>query len=170
MSNDDIEALRASMRAAQVFGKGQYFKTGRYALQVDKLFYKKSMIEGAAKENIICEFRVLASSNPEIEVGSTRSTVFAFHHKGWLPRLKSLLFALIGVDPDGKVPPEAEKSVMDIYVALRVDDERKRLGLPENFMTGRKVLAEAIAGRSMKGTEVTNMKWTPAPAEVETAA
>ena len=157
-----IDELRASMRAAQVFGKGQYFEPGRYTLEVQKLFYKRTTIDGTAKENIICEFKVLESSNPAIEVGSTRSSVFAFHHKGWLPRFKALVLALIGIDPDAKVPPAAEEAATDVYVALRDEGERTRLGFPENFMAGRKVQAEAMAGTSQAGKPVTNMKWMPA--------
>lgn len=161
MSNADIEALKAQMRAAQVFGKGQYFEKGQYTLEVDKLFYKRTLVEGVAKENIICEFKVLSSSNPTVETGETRSTVFAFHHKGWLPRFKALLIALAGVDPDGRVPPETESLVMDLYVALRSDEERKRMKLPENFLKGRRVRAEAFPGKSQRGVDVTNMKWSP---------
>src|SRR5580700_3970251 len=108
MSNETIEELRAAMRDAQVFGKGQYFKEGRYQLEVLKLFYKRTVIDGSAKEHIICEFKVLASSNPAVEVGSTRSSVFSFHHSGWRSRFKVLMLALIGVDPDGNIPKEAE--------------------------------------------------------------
>jgi hypothetical protein len=159
----DIETLRAAMRAAQVFGKGQYFEPGRYRLRVAKLFYKESMMEGTAKKNIIAEFTVLESSNPDVEVGSTRSSVFAFHHKGWLPRFKAVLIALSGRDPDAKSSPEIEKMVEDIYVALLRDDERIKLGFPENFLAGVEVLAEAMPGTSMAGKPVTNMKWTPVP-------
>lgn len=159
-----IEELRAAMRGAQVFGKGQYFEEGRYELEVLKLFYKRTTIDGTAKENIICEFKVLASSNPAIEVGATRSSVFSFQHQGWLSRFKSLTLALIGVDPDSKIPVEAENAASDVYVALRDDSERVRMQLPENFMAGKRIHAEAIPGKSRKGGDVTNMKWTPAAA------
>lgn len=157
----DIDALRASMRAAQVFGKGRYFSEGRYELEVLKLFYKRTLVEGSAKENIICEFKVLHTSAKDVEAGATISSVFSFHHKGWLPRFKALVLALIGVDPDAKIPREAEEAATDVYVALRDDGERQRLGLPENFMAGKRVSAEAMPGKSQKGTPVTNMKWTP---------
>jgi hypothetical protein len=156
-----IDELRASMRSAQVFGTGKYFQPGQYDLEVIKLFYKRSIEEGTAKENIICEFKVLTSTNPETEVSSTVSSVFAFKHQGWLSRFKALTLALIGVDPDAKIPAAAEEAATDIYVCLRDDTERTRLGLPENFMAGKKVKVEAFQGKSRKGTPVTNMKWTP---------
>lgn len=160
----DIEALRASMRSAQVYGKGRYFKEGRYLLEVDKMFYKRSTAEGVTSENIICEFKIIESSNAEMEVGSSVSTVFSFKHVGWLPRLKSLLIALVGVDPDGKIPAAAENAATDCYIALRSDEERTKMGLPENFFHGKRVNAEAIPGKSKKGGDVTNMKWSPVAA------
>jgi len=159
--SSEIEQLRQSMRAAQVFGKGQYFQEGRYHLEVIKFFYKKTFIDGSSKENFICEFKVLASSRADVEIGSTRSTVFSCSHAGWLPRLKALMLALVGVDPDSKIPKEAEDATVDMYVAMRDDGERQRLGLPENFLAGRQVFAEAIPGKSKKGGDVTNMRWTP---------
>ncbi len=90
--------------------------------------------------------------------------MFAFHNKGWLSRFKALVLALVGVDPDAKVPEAAEKAAIDIYVALRDDTERAKLGFPENFMHGIRVAAEAMPGKSAGGTPVTNMKWAPAPA------
>ncbi len=150
------------MRGAQVFGKGQYFTgEGRYALEVLKLFYKRTVMEGQAKESIISEFKVLESSRADVEPGFTRSVVFSFHHAGWLPRFKALVLALLGVDPDGKLPAAAEDTATDIYVALRDDTERQRLGLPDNFMAGRKVITETFPGLTRKGGPCTNMKWFP---------
>src|SRR5579872_6126717 len=132
----EIEALRASMRAAQVFGKGQYILKGIHWLEIVKLFYKRTHMEGTTKESVICEFTVKGTNNPEMVVGETRSIVFNFEKKGWLSRFKALGLAIVGVDPEARTPPEAEKAVEDIYVALRDDAERQRLGLPENFAAG----------------------------------
>jgi len=158
--SSEIETLRQSMRAAQVYGKGQYFEAGLYGLQVQKVFYKRTLIDGTAKENIIAEFTVIESNDPTI-IGSSRSSVFSFAHKGWLPRFKALLLGLIGVDQDGKISDAANEAVEDIYIALRSDEERVKLGFPPNFLTGKYIRAEAMPGVSQMGKPVTNMKWIP---------
>src|SRR5579872_7164224 len=94
----EIEALRASMRAAQVFGKGQYILKGIHWLEIVKLFYKRTHMEGTTKESVICEFTVKGTNNPEMVVGETRSIVFNFEKKGWLSRFKALGLAIVGVD------------------------------------------------------------------------
>jgi len=166
MSTQAIQAsqqateYRNAFRSAQVFGKGRYFEPGRYLLEVDKLFYKRTLIDGAAKESIICEFKILESSNPAFEVGSTVSSVFSFANKGWLSRFKMMVLALVGADPD-RAPAAAQEAAGDIYAALRDDSERERIGLPENFMRGRKVRTEAMAGKTSNGQDITNMKWEP---------
>lgn len=160
-----VEELRKAMAGAQVFGKGQYILLGMHELEVNKLFYKKTLIDGVATESIICEFKVEKTNNDEMEIGETRSVVFRFDKKGWLSRFKSLVLALIGVDPDGKISKEAESAVGDIYAALVHDDERVRLKLPENFMTGKKVKVEGIPGTIKNGPQagksLVDLKWTP---------
>ena len=162
----EIEALRASMRAAQVFGKGQYILVGRHDLEVLKLFYKRTLIDGVAKESIIAEFKVTATTNPEMSSGETRSVVYTFDKKGWMSRFKALILALVGVDPDGRIPADVEIAVGDIYAALRDDSERIRLGLPENFLFGKRVHVEGIPGTIRGGPNVgkpiVDLKWTPA--------
>jgi len=164
----EIDQLRASMRAAQVFGKGQYILIGRHDLDVLKLFYKRTLIDGVAKESIIAEFTVRASTNPEMVVGETRSVVYTFDKKGWMSRFKALVLALVGVDPDGRVPLEAENAIGDIYAALRSDEERVKLGLPENFLAGKHVHVEGIPGTIRGGPNagkpIVDLKWTPATA------
>ena len=164
MSQVSIEELRASMRAAQVYGKGQYFSKGLYLLKVKLMKYQRTMVDNVLKESIVVEFEVLETSNPEVLKGETRSVVFAFHNQGWLSRFKAFVLALVGVNPDGNVDPAAQEAAIDIYVALRDDNERKRLELPEQIGVGMLVHAEAIPGTSRKGNPVTNMKWTPVAA------
>lgn len=158
----DINELRASMRSANVYGKGQYFEPGRYLLEVDRGFYQRTMIDGTAKESVIFEFRVLESTNPDIEVGSTRSSVFSAANQGWLSRLKSLQLALHGGEVMTK---DLEEEIADHYVALREPSYREQMKLPDNFYRGFRVNAEAMAGKSRSGVSVTNMKWSPAESE-----
>jgi hypothetical protein len=161
-----IEELRASMRAANVAGTGQYILLGKHLLEVQKLFYKRSVIDGAAQESIIAEFTVLQTSNSESRVGETRSTVFKFDKKGALSRLKPMLIALLGVDPyAGRITPDAEDAAIDVYVALRDETERRKKNLSENFMMGRKVWAEGFPGTIKTGPNagkpIVQINWTP---------
>lgn len=165
----EIEMLRASMRQAQVYGKGQYLEEGVHELEIIKVKHQRTLVEGAAKESLIAEFKVLSSSNPTHQVGSTRSYVENLVNTGWLSRFKAFMIAAIGVDPEGKVPTEAEEATSDMYVALRSDEERVKLGLPENFMAGRRVRCEGMAGKSKKGGPVTNKKWLPLAAPASPA-
>lgn len=159
--NSRVEELRRTMMGAQVAGKGQYFQPGLYSLEVEKVFYKRSIQEGVAKENIIAEFKVLESSNPDCEVGSTRSVVFSFKHAGWMGRFKALVLALCGEDPDSKLSKEKEDEVANFYAALIEDDFRVAQKLPPNFLGGLRVKAQAMAGQAKSGQAVTNMKWIP---------
>lgn len=160
-----VEEIRAAMRSAQVAGKGQYFEPGRYELEVEKAFYKRTIVDGTAKENIIFEFKVLASSNPACEVGATRSTVFSFKHAGWMGRLKALLVACAGGDPDAQLTNEQQDEVADIYGAILDDSFRVSKQLPPDFLKGIRLRAEAIPGVAKSGQAVTNMKWAAAPQE-----
>jgi hypothetical protein len=159
-----VDDLRKSIRSAQVFGSGQYILKGQHTLEVSKCFYKKAN-DGTNKENLICEFRVVSSTNPDMVEGETRSAVYTFDKQGWLGRFKSMTLALVGVEPDGKIPAAADEAVADIYAALLHDPERERLGLPENFLAGRRVRCEGIPGVIKKGPhagkEIINCKWSP---------
>jgi hypothetical protein len=135
MSTAEIDALRAAMRSAQVSGKGQYIGDGRHLLEVDKALVKRSTFEGNTKETWIIEFKVIESSNPTHEAGQTRSYVENPANAGWMGRFKGALLALIGAET---VTPKAEAAIGDIFVALRHDEERVALKLPENFLHGRR--------------------------------
>ena len=159
-----IDELRAAMKAAQPSGRSAYVEEGKHLLEVKILSCKHSLVEGKQKEAWIAEFNVIESTNPSHVVGTTRAYIEVPENQGWLGRFKSCLLALLGVDPSGVVSPEAEKSIGDIFVALRYDEERIKLGLPENFMAGRRVVCEGSKGLSRKGGPVTNKLWSPVAA------
>ena len=155
------DELRAAMRSAQVSGKGQYIEEGRHVLDVDKALVKRTTIDGNTKESWIIEFKVIESSNSTHEVGSTRSYVENPANAGWLGRFKYALLAIAGINPDGKISTADENTVGDIVACLRYDEERVRLGWPENFLKGRRVHCEGMPGKSRAGGNVTNKKWSP---------
>lgn len=159
MSTAEIDQLRAAMRSAQVSGKGQYIGEGRHLLEVDKALVKRSTFEGNTKETWIIEFKVIESSNPTHEVGQTRSYVENPANAGWMGRFKGALLGLIGAET---VTPQAEAAIGDLFVALRHDEERVALKLPENFLHGRRVRCEGMAGKSKKGGDITNLRWSVA--------
>lgn len=163
MSTAEIEALRNSMRAAQVPGGGSYVEAGQHVLDVDNCFVKQSAKEGAIKTTWICEFKVVASTNPSHEVGSTRSYVENPLNEGWLGRFKGFLAAAVGCDPT-KLSPTDENTIGDIVVALRYPEFRTAQGWPDNFLKGRRVKCEGMPGLSKKGKPITNKKWEPVTA------
>jgi hypothetical protein len=159
--NPEIEALMASMRAAQPVGRGSYVEDGRHLLQVEKAMCKRTLIGGNWKESYIIEFKVLESSNPTHEVGSTRTYVEAPKNAGWEGRFKSCVFALCGINPEGPKNPVQDQTFAEIVAALRYDEFRVSKGWPENFLKNRVVSCEGAPGKSQKGTPVTNKRWTP---------
>lgn len=159
----EIDALRAAMKAAQPSGKGVYIEAGQHVLDIDRAFVKRSMQGGMTKESWIVEFKVVSSTNPTHEVGSTRSYVENPANQGWMERFKSFLSAAVGADPTGKISAEDEITISDVTVALRFDEYRIERGWPENFLKGRRLHCEGMAGVSKSGGPVTNKKWTPAP-------
>ena len=162
MANEEIEALRAAMRTAQVNGRGAYIGNGRHVLEAGKVFCKRTSLQGTIKESWIAEFKVVSSSAADHEVGSTRSFVENPANAGWMDRWKGCLVALCGLDGNGrKLTAEEETVIGDIFVALRYDEFRVQKGWPENFLSGRIVNCEGTAGKSKAGGDVTNKKWSP---------
>lgn len=169
---EEIEAYRKAMDQAQVFGQGQYILLGKHVLKVLKLIEKRTMVGATAKESIVAEFEVLASTNPNMVVGETRSTVYRKDKQGWEGRFKAMAYALIGHDPELQPSEKVRKTYQDVSAALRYDEERKRLGWPENFMAGAIVNAEGMPGfiknGANAGKEIVNIKWTPYAAPAST--
>jgi hypothetical protein len=159
-----IEELRASMKGAQVFGRGTYIGVGLYLLKIARVKFQRTMIQGTAKESMIVEFEVLSSTCPDHAVGSTVSYVEATKNAGWLDRFKAFLTAAAGVDPYGKVSPDVEEEVAQLYCMIRDDDYRTKQGFPDNFLAGTVVACEGTAGKAKSGSPVTNKRWAPAPA------
>lgn len=158
----EIDELRKAMAAAQVNGRGLYVGNGQHVLVVDKALVKRTQIQGTFKESWIIEFKVVQSTAADHEVGSTRSLVENPQNAGWMDRFKGALVAIVGADGSAKLSPEVEKAVGDIFVALKYDEERVKLGWPTDFLKGRMVLCEGTPGVSRgKGTPVTNKKWSP---------
>jgi hypothetical protein len=159
----DIDALRASMRAAQPSGKGQYIEEGRHLLEIDKCFCKRTSIDGRWKETYICEFKVIESTNPTHTPGSTRSYAENPENAGWMGRFKSFLCAAVGATDENKLSVQDEDTISDVIAALRYDEHRIAKGWPENFLKSRRVTCEGMKGTSRGGTPITNKKWAPAP-------
>lgn len=161
MANEAIEELRKSMQAAQPSGRGQYLDQGRHELEIDKAFVKRTTFEGKTKESWIVEFKVISSTNPSHEVGSTRSYVENPNNDGWMGRFKAFLVAVAGIPGAQKLNPQDEQLISDITVALRYDEYRVERQWPENFLKGRRVLCEGMPGKSRNNTPITNKKWEP---------
>lgn len=160
----DIDRLRRVMGAANPAGSGQYFDPGTYIAKLTKHFYKLAQ-DGTGKEFVIFEFEVLQSSNPDIKVGSTRSETADPSKKGWEARLYALIDALLGIDPKSPLAtsPEVRTQVVQISCALFSNEERQRMGLPENFLALRQpiVKVEAYPKDTQAGKHITATKYAP---------
>jgi hypothetical protein len=165
MDQAEIDKLRSAMRASQVFGKGVYVEEGRHRLMIDKVICQRTEIDGAVKETYLAECKVIASTNPSHEVGSTRTYAESTKNKGWMGRWKAFLAAAAGADP-GKLSPTDQETISDMIAAIRYDEFRAQKRWPENFLHGRVVDCEGMPGKSQGGTPITNKKWSPvAPAQ-----
>lgn len=159
-----IEELRASMRGAAPAGRGVYFEPGLHFVKAKLVKYNRTLIEGTAKETFVGEFEIIQSTF--FKPGLTCSAIHAKKNKGWLGRLKAMIAACMGYDPQGKLSNEAEDEIATAYAALEHDEYRKQSGYPENFLAGSADMpvylrVEGSAGKSLAGTPITNLKWEP---------
>lgn len=161
----DIEAIRKAMRAANVTGSGDYITSGKHYLELVRAKFQTTMIESKAKQSMIFEFKVHATTAPDkMPIESTRSYVDNPDNTGYLGRVKACLFALLGVDPNGKITEAQETSIVDVYGALVFESERVRLGLPDNFLAGRFVVCEGFDDTSRTNKKpIVKKNWYPAP-------
>jgi hypothetical protein len=80
---------------AKVTKTGQYFKAGRYRVQILAM---KDVDSQKGKNFTVIETRVLASDNPEVPVGAERSQVIDMGNVMGFPNLKAFMAAVSGVD------------------------------------------------------------------------
>lgn len=164
-----IDELRAAMRAAQPTGRSAYVEEGKHLLEVSTASCKQTSEEGVMRESWIIEFQVIESNNPTAKPGMTLAYIEVPKNKGWLGRFKACLIAIVGLDPALPLSAAQEETIGNLTVALRHEDTRKAMQLPENFLKGRRVVCEGSKGLSRAGGPVTNKKWSPAPAPVAAA-
>src|SRR4029077_2957993 len=163
------DELRKAMGAVQPSQRGAYIEDGRHELELVNAQFKRSAQNGTAKESWIFEFKILASTNPTHEIGSTRAYIENPANLGYFERMTSCLLALCGRDPGGAVSPADRELLGNVVVAIQYDEERKRMNFPENFLAGRRVLCEGAQGKSRSGGPVTNKKWMPTAAPAPAA-
>ena len=141
------------MRGAQVYGKGVYVEEGRHVLEIDRLFFKRTSF-GRELSKASVHLRV-QKGDRELEPYS-RNRVDALVRRGPdEPRDGSdgsrRFFSPPPVaTPSQKHSPEDEEAIGNIIVALKWEEERARLGWPENFIEGPR-RGRPISG-GMKGT------------------
>lgn len=163
----NIDDIRKAMRAAQVTGAGNYILSGKHLLKLTRAKYQRTMIEAKAKESAIFEFEVVESNREEMKVGETRSYVDNPNNTGYLGRVKACIFALMGVDPNGKTSDDDHAAAVEIYAALVDDSVRVQHGWPENFLAGRFVVCEGIDDVSQTNHKpIVKKNWRPASAPV----
>jgi hypothetical protein len=171
--NPEIEAFKKAMREAAMSGVGQYIEAGQHYFEVLLVKCQRTLQDAVWKESYIAECKVLASNNPTHEAGSTRSLVENTKNQGAIGRFQQFLAAASGIDPNlAASSPQWRDYLADCIAMLRYDDYRISKGVPENWLKGKFVLCEGMAGKSKgKGTPITNKKWLPAgaPSAVQVA-
>jgi hypothetical protein len=163
--NPEIEAFKKAMREAAMSGVGQYIEEGQHYLEILLVKCNRTLQDGVWKESYIAECKVLASNNPSHQVGSTRSYVESMKNQGAVGRFQTFLAAASGIDPNLAQTPQWREYLAECIAMLRYDDYRVSKGVPENWLKGKFVLCEGMAGKSKgKGTPITHKKWQPAGA------
>lgn len=162
--NEEIEALRKSMRSAQPVGRGQYIDNGQHLYRIKLAKRQATDQQGTIKESWIAELEIVKSTNPAAEAGTSRVYIESPKNDGWMGRWKAFLMAACGIPSTKKLTNEEEDVIADVHAALRSEDFRKAKQFPENFLAGRYVYCEATPGKSRSGGNVTHKKWEPAEA------
>ncbi len=158
----DIDALFKGMQDAPMFGRGNYMAEGIFLIEITNVFVKERWKGGNV---FVCEFRILESNSDKHKFGTTGSWVPKIEQPNTFGDIKSLMFALSGVEP---------KSVKKEDVALHTnaaamaraacgsDAAKKELGVEDGFLNGTRVRLETTAVKTKEGKDFTRYTWSPA--------
>lgn len=173
-----IEQYFAGMDRAPMFGTGQYFSEGNFRVRTKSL----KVNNGFKGVCFIAEFDVLDSSSAKDPTGSTRSWVVKMGptNKNAFSDIKSLIFAIVGVDPkkagSPEENPELHRQAAELVKAACDADYAKQIGMAPNALEGREVLLQTFAKATRptpekpQGGTFTVHSWLPMPAAPQAAA
>lgn len=175
MSN--IEQMFAGMDKAAMFGSGQYFSEGNYRVATKSL----KVNNGFKGLCFIAEFEVLESTSAKDPIGATRSWVVKMGatNKNAFSDIKSLIFALTGVDPKKAGQPEENPQLhsqaAELVKAACDADYAKKIGLEPDALVGIELKLQAFGKATRPSAEkpqggiFTVHNWSPADAAPEAA-
>lgn len=131
--------------------RGNYFppEDGEFDVQINAVKHK----QGHEGESVIVELTVLKSSNPEVAEGMSRSTAWNLtkHKEMALNNIKSFVCGIYSL-------PEADKGPVTKSKVIHIS---KRMVEADNPLGGVKVHLTTWGSKTKKGTDFTNMKWSP---------
>lgn len=140
--------------------RGNYFPPvdAEYDVQIEAVKHK----HGHEGESVIVEMRVLASNNPELVAGTSKSTAWNItkHKEMAINNIKSFVCGIYGLAESDKSPAGKAKVV---HIS-------KRMVEADNPLMGAKVHLTTWCSKTKKGEDFTNMKWAPYNAEPDYVA
>lgn len=154
------------MRGAVLTGKGNYLLLGSHTLKIEKFFFKQPG-QNTPLGLFIAEFKCLESSNPEMRQDIVYSEGFDPAKSGWLERMKKFLLAGLGVDWRGAVTDTQHDLVADIRFSAEFASEREALTkkykvAPEEYLVGRKIVAQGSPYTTKKLVTIVSTQFSPA--------
>lgn len=173
---NDLDAIFSNMEKASLSDKGVFFTSGIYENELLSFEYRN----GYKGASFIAKFKVLASSNIDHPVDSTRTWILKLDNPKTKDQnmgdIKSLIFALLGKNPrdigNHERNPEAHKQAVELFKCMvdeaygkKVQGERKLATVPT--LVGRRVALEAVevvsepTPQRPNGGKFTRMTWSP---------
>lgn len=144
------------IKDAQVFGRGQYLKPGKYKLRLLKMFTIRTRKKGAA---LIVDFEVLESDNSEIKEGSTRNWYQGLADEDIaFPSIKEFMLRLFGYE-DGDDEVEDFEEKLDELMDVCGDDHWKNEEDEDHPLHGKTIAVECYMKQTNKGNDFTVHNW-----------
>lgn len=164
----NVDALFGNMAKAEIFGSGTYFEDGQHEVSLKNLFVK----EGHKGQSFIAEFTVIQSSNPEVQVGATRSYVLKFENMYTMANVTKLVMALLGYEntqANQKNPAIRKEIELVTRAVLGSETAKAELGeaYQEGLLTGTRIRVECTkvdtkpSAKNPQGGVRTDHSWSP---------
>lgn len=167
----DLDTLFAGMQQSALNDRGEFFAEGLYTVEAKSFEFR----DGFKGKSFIAKFAVVESNNPDTPVGVTRSWIVKLDKAATKAQamgdIKSLMFALSGVDPrqvkSPELDPGAHEQATKLFKASIDETYAKTIGVDPRLLVGRRVRLEATTVKTKatadrpNGGEFTRHSWTP---------
>lgn len=146
-----------SLKNAEVFGRGQYLKPGKFRLKLNKMYTIATRKKGNA---LIVEFEVLESSTEQIPVGGVRNWYQGLADQDVaFPAIKEFLIELFGIDQTDESQVAMFEDGLDELMEECADDIWKTKKPEEHPLHGKTIAVECYMKETNNGRDFTVHNW-----------